>query len=137
MKFKKRLQKFFYKPSQSLTAWNAFIYLLIFASIAQLLSEYGWYDLGFSLREHLIIDISIASIFLLDYLARIYTAPKRAKFFFNTFNLIDLIAILPSFLGLLQFEAVRSLRGLRVLRKLKLLRVLRLTKGLKNSHIHY
>ena len=64
-------------------------------------------------------------IFTIEYLLRIYSAPRRTHYVISFYGLIDFVSILPTFLSLFiagtQYAMViRSLRLLRVFRVLKL-----------------
>lgn len=56
-------------------------------------------------------------IFTIEYLLRVYSAPKRPKFIFSFWGLVDIIALIPYYFGL-----PADLREIRVLRFLSLLR---------------
>ncbi|MCA9839079.1 MAG: ion transporter [Trueperaceae bacterium] len=65
------------------------------------------------------------ALFTLEYLLRLYTAYNRAKYIRSFYGVVDLLAILPSYLSLFltgtqYFIVIRSLRLLRVFRVLKL-----------------
>ena len=79
-----------------------------------------------------IIDITeyiVVIFFLIEYLVRLITCPRKIKFFFGLMNLIDFLALIPFFLSLLlegleDFEIVgktgkiiRLIRVMRILRK--------------------
>lgn len=62
-------------------------------------------------------------IFTTEYLLRIYVATPKRKYLFSFFGLVDLLAILPYFIGLdLDLRSVRAFRILRLFRILKLAR---------------
>ena len=80
--------------------------------------------------------------FTLEYIIRIYVARKPWRYILSFFGLVDLIAILPSYLSLFivgsqYLLVIRSLRLLRVFRVLKLVRYLGeadiLMRALKSS----
>jgi voltage-gated potassium channel len=56
-------------------------------------------------------------IFTIEYLLRVFSAPKRTKFIFSFWGLVDIIALIPYYFGL-----PADLREIRVLRFLSLLR---------------
>ncbi|WP_068830705.1 ion transporter [Pseudomonas sp. BMS12] len=65
------------------------------------------------------------ALFAAEYLVRLYCSPKPVRYAFSFFGLIDLLAILPAFIGLFYGDAqylliVRALRLIRVFRVLKL-----------------
>ncbi len=72
------------------------------------------------------LEWTFTALFTLEYLLRVYTAHKRAKYLKSFYGLVDLLAILPSYLSLFftgtqYFIVIRSLRLLRVFRVLKLM----------------
>ena len=78
-------------------------------------------DLNPRIRQLLdYLECCIIGVFTLEYGARVATAPKKLKFIFSFYGLIDLIAILPFYLMLMV-----DLRSLRALQLLRLLRVLK------------
>ncbi|MCB0656371.1 MAG: ion transporter [Saprospiraceae bacterium] len=68
--------------------------------------------------------------FTLEYLLRIYSVYKPGKYIFSFFGIIDLLAILPTYIGLLivgshYLVVIRALRLLRIFRVFKLVNFLR------------
>ncbi|MEO4048403.1 ion transporter [Pseudomonas sp. CAU 1711] len=71
------------------------------------------------------LEWAFTALFALEYGLRLYCSPKRLRYAFSFFGLIDLLAILPAFIGLFYGDAqyllvVRALRLIRVFRVLKL-----------------
>jgi voltage-gated potassium channel len=79
------------------------------------------------------IEYAAVVIFGLEYLARIYSAPKRRAYIFSFFGLVDLLAIIPSFLHLANLTFLKSARVLRILRMLRMIRLAKLA-SLRNQH---
>jgi hypothetical protein len=123
--FRKNLQDFFDSDTIGRKFWDMFIYGLIFLSIIQLMGEHGMLTWNLTHEQNIALDLVIASIFSVDYIARFYAAPKRVKYFFNIFSLIDLIAIIPSFIGFSQAQVLRSLRVFRAFRFLRIIKLIR------------
>lgn len=78
----------------------------------------------------LILEWVITLLFTMEYLLRIYVSPKVRSYVFSFMGIIDLLAILPTYLafGVASAHAliiVRAFRLLRVFRILKLYHVLR------------
>jgi voltage-gated potassium channel len=74
-----------------------------------------------------IIEWFFTLVFTLEYLARLWTVPNKKKYIFSFFGIIDLLSILPTYLGILfagaqSFMVIRSLRLLRIFRIFKLSR---------------
>lgn len=76
-------------------------------------------------------EIVLISIFILEYAARFWVAPRKAKHFFNTYSLIDLVAILPI---LVHFANLAFFRIFRILRLFRMLRVLRFQRIFKSKN---
>ena len=81
-------------------------------------------------------------IFTVDYIARIWVVPYKRKYLFSFFGIVDLLSILPTYLGLFYVGAqslmvIRSIRLLRIFRIFKLSRYVgegqNLTRALKAS----
>lgn len=73
-----------------------------------------------------VIEYLAVAVFTLEYCLKLWAAPSRLKFVFNFYSLIDLLAILPFYVGLLNFSFLRTTRIVRLAR---LLRLARLGKG--------
>jgi len=79
-------------------------------------------------------EYMFASIFLIEYLIRIFSAPNRFRYIFSFYGLIDLAAILPMFLfGSNETFALRLVRTISLFRMLKLIRYTRDVQVLLNS----
>ena len=69
----------------------------------------------------------ITILFTLEYLLRIYVSLQPLRYMRSFFGLVDLLAILPTYLDLL-FPGAHYLSLLRVLRVLRIFRILKLVK---------
>ena len=67
----------------------------------------------------IIIDWSFLTLFSVEYILRVYTAPNRKAFIFSFFGIIDLLAILPALVLIPGFRVLRVLRFLRIFRIFK------------------
>ena len=70
------------------------------------------------------IELFITAIFSIEYAARIWCAPRPWRYVFSFFGLVDLLAILPTFVAL----AIPGTQRLAVIRALRLLRAFRIFK---------
>ena len=75
-------------------------------------------------KELFIIEWAITICFTIEYLLRIWIVRKKFRYIFSFYGIIDLLAILPSFLSIFLAGA----QGLITIRALRLLRVFRLFK---------
>lgn len=82
-----------------------------------------------------ILEWVITFVFLLEYLIRLWIVKKPIKYALSFFGIIDLLAIIPLFLGLI-FTGTHMLVVLRALRLLRVFRVLKLTRYINEaSHL--
>ena len=107
-----------------------FIVISIFAvmleSVASIHSNYGF---------HLVlIEWIITIIFTIEYILRIWVVKKSWNYIFSFYGIIDLLAILPAFLGLI-FIGTHGLMVFRVLRLLRIFRVFKLTRYINAGSI--
>ncbi len=75
-----------------------------------------------------VIEYVTVAIFASEYLVRLLATKQYRHYVFSFFGIIDLIAILPSFLGLTNLtflKAARSVRFIRLLRMFRLAKVAR------------
>lgn len=84
----------------------------------------------------------VTVVFTVEYLLRLYVVRRPMKYAFSFFGIVDLLAILPTYLGLVfvgthSLVVIRALRLLRIFRVLKLVQLLgaaqALGKALKSS----
>ena len=73
-------------------------------------------------------------LFSMEYLLRIYSSPKPVKYITSFYGVIDLLAILPTYLGLF-FDQSAFLLTFRALRLLRMFRVFKLGRYLKEAAI--
>lgn len=73
-------------------------------------------------------------LFTLEYLMRIYSSPRPVRYITSFFGIIDLLAILPTFLGLF-FDQVTFLLTIRALRLLRMFRIFKLGRYLKEAAV--
>lgn len=67
------------------------------------------------------LEIAVATVFTVEYLARIAVAPHPWRYIFSFWGIVDLLAILPFYLLF-----VADFRWIRILRLLRLLRILKI-----------
>jgi len=68
-----------------------------------------------------IFEITVVSLFSVEYILRVITAKKVLKYIFSVYGLIDLFSILPSIITVKGFNFLRALKVLRILRFIRLL----------------
>lgn len=77
----------------------------------------------------LVVEWVLTGLFTAEYLLRLISVRHPKKYVFSFFGVVDLLAILPSYLGLV-IGAGQSLLVIRVLRLLRIFRVLKLARYL-------
>jgi len=78
------------------------------------------------------IEVFTISVFTLEYLFRVAFSRQRSKYIFGFFGIIDLISILPFFLGFA--IDLRSLRAFRMLRLFRILKLARYSRAIRRFH---
>jgi len=73
-------------------------------------------------------------IFTIEYLLRVYSSPHPWKYITSFFGVIDLMAILPTYMGLI-FDQPNFLLTIRALRLVRMFRVFKLGRYLKEAAI--
>jgi voltage-gated potassium channel len=97
---------------------NLFITALVLVSTGIFVAE--TYPLSSETRSLLHqIDLTILSIFAIEYVLRFIAAPDKIKYLFSFYSAIDLIAILPFLTGLTDVSFIRILRWFRILRLIR------------------
>ena len=104
------------KNNKLARAIDIFIYSIIFITVI----DHGLQTMDSMAEYHFFLEswetIPIV-LFSIEYLLRVYSAPNRLKFLFSIWGLVDIIALIPYYLGL-----PADLREIRVLRFLSLLK---------------
>lgn len=67
------------------------------------------------------VDASILIVFVMEYVLRLWCAENPLRYFFSLYSLIDLVAILPFFLGTNDIRFIRIFRWFRILRLIRFL----------------
>lgn len=108
--------------------------VVMLESVASIAEKYGTL-----LRQ---LEWGFTILFSLEYLARVFSLRRPAKYIFSFYGVIDLLSILPTWLSLFNINtqfliAIRLMRLLRIFRILKLARHLQgmrhIRMALKNS----
>lgn len=80
----------------------------------------------------LAIEWVITILFSIEFIARLACVNRPAKYVFSFFGLVDIISLLPSYLGLFMTGA-QSLATIRTLRLLRVFRILKLARHVKEA----
>ncbi len=90
---------------------------------------------GLSAQQRRVLDwfeIFTMAIFTVEYFVRIAYAPDRFRFIFSFFGFVDLLAILPFYVG--TGLDLRSLRAFRMLRLFRVLKLVRYSTAIRRFH---
>ena len=79
------------------------------------------------------MEMAFTLIFTIEYLVRIWCSPNRKGYFLSIYGIVDLLALLPTYLALILPQAA-PLLIIRLLRILRIFRVLRLLTLLKEAN---
>ncbi|QSJ16575.1 potassium channel family protein [Nostoc sp. UHCC 0702] len=66
-----------------------------------------------------VIDTTILIIFAVEYVIRLWSAENKLKYIFSFYAIVDLMAMLPYFIGLVDISFIRILRWFRILRLIR------------------
>lgn len=115
-------------------AFDITLLLLILASIAVVMVEtvepFGTRN-GTALYT---VEWVFTGLFTVEYLVRLYCVRRPLRYAFSFFGIVDLLAILPTYLSLF-FGGAQSLIVIRALRLLRVFRVFKLARFLGEAHV--
>ncbi|WP_120511910.1 ion transporter [Photobacterium salinisoli] len=104
----------------------ASIIVLMLVSISPISQEWG--------QVFYLMEWGFTLIFTLEYLLRLYCSPKPAAYARSFYGIVDLLAILPTYLVFF-FPAAHYLMVIRLLRVMRIFRVLKLVRYLQDSNL--
>ena len=81
-----------------------------------------------------IAELVFTVIFTLEYATRIWSSPRPKQYIFSFFGIVDLLAILPSYIGFV-FVSAHSLTVIRALRLLRIFRILKLARFVSEANV--
>ncbi|MFZ4730738.1 MAG: ion transporter [Pseudanabaena sp.] len=98
---------------------NIAIAILVLASAISFVAQ--TYEISEITRHRLnLLDDIILGVFVFEYFLRLICAEQKLKHLFSLYAIIDLVAILPFFLGAIDVTFIRLLRWFRILRLVRL-----------------
>ncbi|MCH2198923.1 MAG: ion transporter [Flavobacteriales bacterium] len=104
----------------------ASVVVVMLESVVEIKDKYG------SLLQ--ILEWSFTIVFTIEYIARLVSVKKPLRYVFSFFGLVDLLSIIPTFLGLF-IQGSGSLLVIRILRLLRVFRVLKLIGFLREARV--
>ena len=72
-------------------------------------------------------------LFTIEYILRVYSAKNRKKYIFSFMGIVDLLAIIPTYLMFI-YPPIRYLLDIRVIRLIRIFRVLKLSNYVKGAY---
>ncbi|MBX9568796.1 MAG: ion transporter [Candidatus Obscuribacterales bacterium] len=102
------------------------VVVVMLDSIASVRSRYS--------AELAAFEWGLTALFSIEYIARVYCAKNRPAYFFGFFGIIDLLSVLPTYLGLL-FGGAHYLMVVRILRLLRIFRIFKLSRYLSEADV--
>jgi len=113
----------------------ALIFLIILSVTIVMLETVKSIDLKFHTLFK-VLEWIFTIIFTIEYILRLHVTRRPMKYATSFFGIIDLVAILPSFLGLFLIGSqIESLLIIRALRLLRVFRVLKMVSFLRHGKI--
>ena len=107
------------------------LWAIAISVIAVMLESVGWIYIQYE-SIFIVVEWVFTILFTIEYLLRLATVKSPLKYALSFYGIVDLLSILPTFLGL-YFVDSSSLRVIRVLRLLRVFRVLKLISFLDQS----
>ena len=108
--------------------------LILFSVAAVMIESVELYSIKYK-NVLTLFEWTITAIFSLEYLLRIISVKKPLKYIFSFYGLIDLISLLPTYLGLFMVsESISSIKTIRTIRLLRVFRILKLIRYVKEAN---
>lgn len=113
-----------------------FLVTLIIISIGLFIFETTPFGQTHRLYFHY-FDLFVVTIFSIEYLLRLFVAPRKKTFITSPLALLDLFVILTFYVSVSNFSFLRSLRVLKILQLLKIFRYSEVLLGFFKSFKNY
>ncbi|MFM2640152.1 ion transporter [Vibrio chagasii] len=104
----------------------ASLLVLILESIPNVMTEWS--------QELRYIEYTFTALFTIEYLLRLYCSPKPKSYATSFYGVVDLLAILPTYLAII-FPGASFMGVVRLLRVMRIFRILKLVRYLQDSNI--
>lgn len=109
------------------------IYSILISVLAVILDTVPALNIRFS-SAFFFVEWFFTALFTLEYMLRIYCSPNRRKYIFSFYGIVDLVSIVPSYLGLF-ISGAQFLLIIRLIRVLRIFRVLKLVRYLSEADV--
>ncbi|PMH31873.1 ion transporter [Vibrio lentus] len=104
----------------------ASLLVLILESIPNVMTEWS--------QQLRYIEYTFTALFTVEYLLRLYCSPKPKSYATSFYGIVDLLAILPTYLAII-FPGASFMGVVRLLRVMRIFRILKLVRYLQDSNI--
>lgn len=109
-----------------ITAIFSSLVVLVLESIPEIKAEWAT-----TLR---LFEYGFTALFTIEYLLRLYCSPKPAAYAKSFYGVVDLLAILPTYLSIF-FPSASFMGVIRLLRVMRIFRILKLVRYLQDSNL--
>ncbi len=99
---------------------------VVFESVSAIEQKYG--------RLFFYVEWLITIFFTVEYILRVYCCEKPKKYIFSFFGIVDLLALLPTYLSLM-VAGTHFLIVIRTVRLLRAFKILQMTRYVGESHV--
>lgn len=110
-----------------LAAIFASVVVVMLESVGYIFEEYGGLLMG--------IEWGLTILFTIEYVLRILTVGRPLYYIFSFYGIVDLVSILPTYLGIWWGAQAHSLAVIRALRFLRIFRILKMGKFIDSGNI--
>lgn len=111
----------------------ALIITILCSELILIISSIKSYEVQYS-RLLFMLEWGFTLLFTVEYIVRLYCSPRPMAYARSFYGIIDLIAVLPSYISFL-FPGTQYLLIVRMLRVMRIFRILKLARFLKDSNI--
>ena len=110
------------------------LWLILFSVAAVMFESVEQYRIKYG--EYLnVFEWGITFLFTMEYIARIFSVKKPLKYIFSFYGLIDLISLLPTYLGIfVSADNISSIKTIRTIRLMRVFRILKLIRYVKEAN---
>ncbi|HWH07003.1 MAG TPA: ion transporter [Candidatus Paceibacterota bacterium] len=82
------------------------------------------------------VEYATVALFTVEYIGRLVSAKSKLRYVFSFYGMIDLLAIVPSYLALANLTFLKTGRAFRIIRFLRLLRLAKLARARKPQSVY-
>ena len=80
-----------------------------------------------------VVEWIFTLLFTIEYALRIYSAPNRKEYIFSFMGVVDLLAIIPTYMMFI-YPPIKYLLDIRIIRLIRIFRVLKLTNYVRGAY---